>query len=183
MDTQMNPNEYRAAKTRSCIKVADTWCAAIRITVDQDKSYSSGRTVIPEQVATTIRALVNRLSTLGQILADNIRLTLPDCSVDFNQNTGAINIIFPSKKGLQIECEGVDGLNLAPVYVAARSTKSEAIFIYFEQNSPSKPHYIQGDTWFLWRGNFPENQNLSRLRNYFNKIDEPLLTLAFRDFA
>jgi hypothetical protein len=179
----MNPDEYRAAKARSGITVADNWCAATRMTKDQDKAYSSGRTVIPDVIATNVRILVDLLSARGRILADNIRTVLPNCTVDFNDSTGAITLTFPTTKIIQIECAGVDTMNLAPVYVAARSTKNEAIFIFFGEESPAKPKYIEGERWFLWRGNFPENRNVPRFRNYFNKIDEPLLTLAFSAYA
>jgi hypothetical protein len=179
MHQPMNPDEYRAAKARSGITVADIWCAATKITKDQDKSYSSGRTTIPDTTAARVRTLVDRVSTLGRVLAENISMTLPDCTVDFNDSTGAITLTFASTKTIQIDCTGVDMMNLAPVYVAARSTRNEATFIFFGDISFLKPKYIEGDHWFLWRGNFPENRNLSRFQNYFNKIDEPLLTLAF----
>lgn len=180
----MNSDEYRVAKARSGITVADIWYAATKMTKDQDKSYSSGRTAIPDTTATRVRTLVERLSTLGRVLADNISTALPDCSVNFNDSTGLITLTFPSTKSMQIECAGVDTLNLAPVYIAARSTKNEAIFIFLDDNTSLKPKYnIKGEHWFLWRGNFPENRNMSRFQNYFNKIDEPLLTLAFSAYA
>lgn len=179
----MPPEEYRAAKARSGITVADNWCAKTRMTRDQDKAYSSGRTIIPNAVAADVRALVDLLSTLGRTLTDNLRTALPNSTVDFNDSTGAITLTFPSTKSVQIDCAGVDTANLAPVYVAARSTKNEAVFIFFANDSPARPKYIDGDRWFLWRGNFPENRHVPRLRNYFNKIDEPLLTLAFSAYA
>lgn len=180
---QMSPEEYRSAKSRSGIRVVDIWCAATRVTKDQDKAYSSGRTAIPNALATSVRTLVDLLSTLGRTLADNIRTALPGSTVDFNDSTGAITLTFPSTKSIQIDCAGVDTMNLAPIYIAARSTKNEAIFIFFADKSPAKPKYVEGDRWFLWRGNFPENRNASRLQNYFNKLEESLLTLAFSAYA
>jgi len=175
----MSPDQYRSAKARSGITVADIWCAATQMTKDQDKAYASGRTMIPDAVAEHVRGLVDDLSNRGRALADDIRTALPGSTVDFNDRNGAITLMFPSKKSIQIDCAGVDTMNLAPVYVAARSTKNEAIFIFFANESPTKPKHVEGDRWFLWRGNFPENRHVGRLRNYFNKIDEPLLTLAF----
>ena len=66
------------------------------MTKDQDKAYSSGRTVIPDALATSVRTLVDHLSTLGRTLADDIRAALPGSVVDFNESTGAITLTFPS---------------------------------------------------------------------------------------
>lgn len=179
----MSLEEYRAAKARSCISVADNWCAVFRITKDQDKAYSSGRTEIPAELAEGVRNVVTKLSNYGRALSDIIRAALRACTVDFNGNTGAITITFPSAKSVRIDCDGVDTVNLAPVYVAARGTLNEAVFIYFGEDSQAKPKYIKESGWFLWRGNFTESRTAGRIRNYFNTIDEPILSMAFRSYA
>lgn len=183
MMKSMSPEEYRAGKARSCISVADNWCAVLRITKDQDKAYSSGRTEIPVELAEGVLNVVTNLSTYGRALSDIIRAAMRACTVDFNDNTGAITITFPSAKSIQIDCAGVDTLNLAPVYVAARGTLNEAVFIYFGKDSEAKPKYIKESGWFFWRGNFTESRSAGRIRNYFNTIDEPILSMAFRAYA
>lgn len=179
----MTPEEYRAAKARSCISVADNWCACLRVSKDQDKSYSSGRTEIPVELADKVHKLVDDLTAHGRELAEIIRAALPTCSVDYNSDTGAITVTFPSAKSVRLDCSGVDTMNLAPVYVAARSTANEAVFIFFDDHSRMKPGSLKGTSWFLWRGNFSENRNAGRLRNYFNKIEEPILSMAFRAYS
>lgn len=181
--SHMDPAEYRAAKARSGIAVADIWCAVNKMTRDQDKSYSSGRTQIPEGTAQGIRKLLDKLSERGRLLAENVAAALPESTVTFDDSSGAISVTFASKKTLQIDCAGVDTLNLAPVYVAARSTRNEATFIYFSDASGAKPASIKGNQWFLWRGNFPENRSVGRLQNYFNEIDGENLSLALSAYA
>ena len=178
----MTPDEYRAAKARSCISVADNWCAATKVTKDQDKSYSSGRTVIPDTVAKNVRMLIEVLSARGRSLADKIGEALAECTVNFDDANGAITLTFSSMNKVQIECAGVDTLNLATVYVFARSTKNEAIFIYFGDRSIMKPKHITGG-WFLWRGNFSESRHMHRMQNYFNYIEEPILMMAFNAYV
>ncbi|WP_128140270.1 hypothetical protein [Janthinobacterium lividum] len=179
----MNTDEYRFAKVRTGITVPDIWYGVTKMTKDQDKAYSSGRTVIPDIIATKVRTVMEYLENCGKKLADDISKALPDCTVSFNDSTGTIMLTFPSKKSIVIDCAGVDTTNHAPVYVAARSTKSEAIFIFFDDKSPARPNYIPGNQWFLWRGDFPENRHMSQFQNYFNKIGEQLLTSAFRAYA
>lgn len=179
----MSTDEYRSAKARTGITVPDIWYGVTKMTKDQDKAYSSGRTVIPDTIATKVRTVMEYLVSCGNKLADEIRKALPDCTVSFNDSTGTIMLTFPSQKSIVIDCAGVDLMNHAPMYVAARSTKSEASFIFFNDKSPAKPQHIQGDQWFLWRGDFPENRNMSQFQNYFNEIGEQLLTSAFRAYA
>lgn len=50
----MNNIEYKSIKKVLGFKNPDIWCAYFHITKDQDKSYSNGRTAIPEVLAAEI---------------------------------------------------------------------------------------------------------------------------------
>jgi len=178
----MTPAEYKAAKIRSCITVNDIWCAAARVTKDQDKAYSSGRTPIPESVESNVRRLIEFIETASASLSEQLRHALPDgYAVEIDEPTLCIQIRFPSNKAIKIECCGLDIANLWPVYIADRSTRGEAVFV----NAPERPWKRTTDDqrrWFLWRGDFVVNRSLSRFQSYWNELDERLLIEAFKRY-
>jgi len=181
MKTSMSPEEYKAAKNRSCITVNDIWCAAARVSKDQDKSYSSGRTAIPEDAAANVRRVVSLVETTATSLFDELGQALPGCLVELDGASLSIQVHFPSTKAVKIDCCGLDIANLWPVYSADRSTKGEAVFLY----APERPWKRKADDqrrWFLWRGDFVENRSLERFQSYWNKLDERLLTEAFKRY-
>lgn len=178
----MSPAEYKAAKNRSCITVNDIWCAATRVSKDQDKAYSSGRTPIPESIESNVRRLIKFIETASASLFEQLQHALPDgYTVEIDAVSLCIQICFPSQKTIKIDCCGLDIANLWPVYIADRSTRGEAVFV----NAPETPWNRIADSqrrWFLWRGDFVESRSLSRFQSYWNELDERLLTEAFKRY-
>ncbi len=184
MQTLMSSAEYKIAKARSCITVSDIWCAAARVSKDQDKAYSSGRTPIPEDVATNVRRVVAFVETAAASLLEELRQALPSqngYAIEIDEVSLGIQIQFPSKKTVKVACCGLDIANLWPVYIADQSTRGEAVFL----NTPERPWKRIANNqrrWFLWRGDFVESRSLRRFQSYSNELDERVLMEAFKRY-
>ena len=179
----MSPYEYKAAKAKSGISIIDTWCSAVRISKDQDKAYSSGRTPVPPEVAFNIRKLIQRLEEGAAELRTMLQEALPNCSIKLDDESLIIEIIFTTGKKVQLHNKGIDLLNFWPIYEADSSSKGAALFLRTPQPSWEATPPPKKDAWYLWRGDFVENRNLNRFQSYWNMLGNGLLLEAFKRYT
>ena len=147
----MNAAEYKSAKDRSQIKVADIWRAATGVTPDQDKSYGSGRTPIADATGVKVNTLLARIEASADELRTVLQSELPEgCSVDFDQDRLHLMIRFStSGEQVKVERKGVDLLNHAEVY----EVPGAALFLRVRPDMPGMG-WVKNPTWMLWRGQF-----------------------------
>lgn len=170
----MTSDEYKCAKAKSGISVSDIWCGVTGISKDRDKSFSSGRTVIPSDAASRVSALIERLvEGAGELLA-MLQKELPDCSVRLDGDCLAIDIGFPSGNEVRLHNAGVDLMNFWQVYQTAATSQGAALFLRGRLPHQSK---LQ---WYLWRGDFVESRNLKRFQSYANPVQRILLVEVFK---
>lgn len=174
----MSAVEYKDLKARSRITVIDIWCGAIRVSKDQDKSYSSNRTTIPEAVATRVRQLSVKIGGAASQLQEQLQHALPECAVVLHDTSLEINISFPNGKVAKLENRGLDLANLWPLYIGNSGSGREAVFVYTfpshrDQENPKTA------AWFLWRGDFLERLH-GPIQNSKNTLTDALLLEALK---
>lgn len=177
----MSPQDYKMVKARSAISVADIWHSVVRISLDQDKAYSSGRTPIPPEVAFRVENLICRLEQGAIELEAILQQELPMCSIKLDTASLTIDISFPSGKAVQLHNRGVDWGNW-PVFKADSSPKDAAVFLRIERPGWHKKDYPGKEGWYLWRGDFQENRNLGHMQNHWNIPKEKLLLETFKNY-
>ncbi|WP_304351082.1 hypothetical protein [Comamonas testosteroni] len=179
----MHKDEYKKVRERSGITVTDIWCSAIRISKDQDKSYASGRTAIPDEVCERVRDTIVMIEKASEELHANLQDVLKECDVTLDRDTLQIAITFPSGKKAVLEQRGLEITMLRPIYKADPATRHEALFLLTDEK-PWDPK-VKGHRslrWFLWRGDFVESQNAGRIQSYRNDLTERLLYEAFKRY-
>lgn len=176
----MDADNYKTAKSRSRITVSDIWLSVIRVTLDQDKSYSSGRTPIPEDVALRVNRLSSKLKEGAEELEAKLCDELPECAVSLNPNTLDITIAFPQGKVAVLAMCGVDLLNHAQMYTIDRNGLGAATFLRI--CPPKWRKEKNGVRWYLWRGDFVESHR-GNMQNYWNEPKGSLLREALKRYA
>ncbi|WP_350315659.1 hypothetical protein OHK33_11920 [Pectobacterium aroidearum] len=178
----MNADNYKAAKSRSRITNLDIWLHAVQITVDQDKSFSSGRTPIPEEVEKRLDHLLLSLETGAVELEAELRQALPECTISLDSASLNITIGFPQGKDAVLMMRGVDMLNHAQMYDVDRSGAGAATFVRMSQPTWKQDDKNRTRRWYLWRGDFVENRD-KKLQNYWNILTGELLREALKRYA
>lgn len=172
----MTADEYKAAKKRSRIST-DVWLSVFRITVDQDKAYSSGRTPIPAQVEKRVDDVLRLLMEGATELEADLRKALPECSISLDPASLDVSIAFPAAKVATLTMCGVDTLNHAQVYDLDGSGVSAATFVRMRRPKWKQDDENRPRRWFLWRGDFHGRQN------YWNDLAGDLLRQALRRYG
>jgi len=179
----MTADNYKAAKRRSRITTSDIWLRVIRVTIDQDKSFSSGRTPVPEEVEKRINDLLRTLEDGAAKLEADLRQALPECSVSLDSASLDITITFPQGKGAMLTMRGVDSLNHAQMYDVDRTVEGAATFVRMNQPKWQQDGENKGLRWYLWRGDFVQSRAGRKLQNYWNVITGELLREALKRYA
>lgn len=175
----MTPDEYKSAKAKSGISLSDIWCDVTGISRDRDKSFSSGRTAIPSDAASKVNALIAWLIEGAGKLQAVLQGELPDCSIRLDEDCLAIDVYFPSGKIVRLHNSGVDLMNFWQVYKTEAPYQGAALFLRVG-SSPQQSANTRRPQWYLWRGDFVESRNLSRLQNYQNPVKQALLHEVFK---
>lgn len=177
--------EYKSKKARSGITQPDTWCAAIRITKDQDKAYSASRTEVPQVVADRVRHVVSLIEEAATELHKGLADALPECDVGFDEDTLDISVQFPSGKKALVKHAGLDNAGLKPLFLVDAGTRNEAVFLYTHvslHDRVSDSDEPLTKRWYLWRGDFAESRNLRRFQGYENALTQSLLMEALKRY-
>lgn len=177
----MRPDDYKTAKKRSRITVSDIWLSAIRITIDQDKSFSSGRTPIPQEVEKRVNDLLCNLTQGAKKLEADLQQVLPECSVSLDSETSDITVTFPGGRSAELKMLGIDTLSHAQVYGLDYNGAGAATFVRMPQPTLEKDTENKKFRWFLWRGDFGQKLG-GNLQNYPNPLTHELLCVALNRY-
>lgn len=178
----MNADNYKAAKSRSRITVSDIWLRAVQVTVDQDKSFSSGRTPIPKEVEKRVNYLLRSLEAGAVELEADLRQALPECTISLDSASLDLTIAFPQGKNAVLTMRGVDTLNHAQMYDVDRNGTGAATFVRMNRSKWQQDDENRAFRWYLWRGDFVQNRN-GKLQNYWNILTGELLREALKRYA
>lgn len=177
----MTPEEYKFAKAKSGVSSLDDWCGITGISKDRDKSFSSGRTPIKTDVASKITTLITNFEDSARELQTLLQAEMPECSVQLDDESLALDIIFASGQIVRLQNAGIDTMNYWRVYKTESASHGAALFVQ-GTTYPVRTTQPQKLTWYLWRGDFVENRQRERLQSYANPIKQALLNEVFKRY-
>ncbi|WP_425641722.1 hypothetical protein ACPUEK_18125 [Marinomonas gallaica] len=168
----MNNIEYKQAKEKLGMKNPDIWCGYFNIAKDTDKSYSSGRLSIPDEIEAKVQTLVEARQLKVQKLKDRISEIFPNDSVDLCDHTNDINLHI-KELGVTVNFKnnGKDHF-LHDVYSFIGPGKINHLLLYYPEKPWVKDRSQTAFDWFYWRSD--PSQSIG-MQNYHNVITEELL--------
>ncbi|CAK1712812.1 hypothetical protein VCRA2119O147_60084 [Vibrio crassostreae] len=157
----MDSLEYKYAKTLLGISNPDIWCPYFSITRDQDKSYSSGRTKIPDRVAQWIGdELVDQKYRVGKLKSD-LEKCFPDTNIEVSEENCDIKVFFDEGTCIEFENEGKDH-QCIDVYSFNINSRVEHRLLFFPHKHWSGNEKERKEKiWGLWNYS-GRNQPLGR---------------------
>ena len=152
----MNNIEYKACKKLVGPVSRDIWCALLGIAKDTDKSYSCGRSPIPEHIDKKLGKLVKNKEIKAGKLANKLRETFSDDCYVIIRSTESNDISLQNKSGLKILFvnEGTDMFN-HDVYSFKSKKGLRNIMLYYPENPYQAPRNDDPNNdrdWFYWDG-------------------------------
>lgn len=146
----MDSQEYKNAKTRLGVSNPDIWCPYFSITRDQDKSYSSGRTKIPDRVAQWIvDELADQKDRIGK-LTSNLKECFPNAKIEVEEESGDVKVVIDTRNSIDFKNEGKDH-QCIDVYSFKIRSKVEHRLLFFPHKHWSTDEEVRKEKiWGLW---------------------------------
>ncbi|ELC3158848.1 hypothetical protein RI851_003872 [Vibrio harveyi] len=145
----MDSLEYKNAKTRIGISNPDIWCPYFSITRDQDKSYSSGRTKIPDRVAQWVTDELSDQKDRVDKLTSNLKECFPNADIVVLEQNSDVRVVIDKDNSIDFKNKGKDHRCL-DVY-SFKVNKKEHILVFFPEKYWSRDEKeLKNKTWGLW---------------------------------
>lgn len=145
----MTPIEYKNAKIALGINMPDIWCNYFHISKDNDKSYSCGRTIIPDLLSDTIKQELEENSIRVLKLESSIKRCFPQAEVFIDKDTNDFSIIIDDTKRISFKNEGKNQL-CYNIYSFMSSKKLKKTLVFYPKSywvtEPEKRDF----DWVFW---------------------------------
>ena len=165
----MNSIEYKQAKEKSGMKNPDIWCGYFRIARDTDKSYSSGRLVVPDELSKKIEHMVKVRESRVSLLVDKISSFFPDGKIEKCNKTSDITLkINESNTEIRFKNNGKDHF-LNDLYSFIGPGKINHLILYYPEKPWVKSAADTEFDWVYWRSEPSQNIGIHNYQNAFTK--------------
>jgi hypothetical protein len=164
--------EYKAAKIALGIEIPGIWCSYFHISINNNKSYSSGRTKIPELLSETIKQELEENSVRVQKLVSNLKRCFPQAEVDIKQDSNDIKISIDDKELTTFKNEGKNQMCYNTYsFMSAKGLKKTLVF-YPKNHWVTEPEKRNFD-WVFW---MLDRYSPRRIGPYFEELSSELIT-------
>lgn len=143
----MDAVEYKRSKELLGISKPNIWCMQFQISIDIDKSYSSGRKEIPEKLSKIIRKKVDEHIEKVLKLQSHLKEIFPDSKVEIDQEKNDILVNIPKENQLKIKNNGINNLGFN-IYSFMTKGRNKRTLVYYPEDYWKNTHTCFD--WFLW---------------------------------